>query len=514
MRHRQHPTSPGAVASRTGPMLALSVAVALIASLLPAVAQPAPRRPACPPGWTDFKSPELGLQAHVPTNYWVRLHGGLMLTVELQSRPSVAAFLVPLRPRKSATADAIARHFSELAARGDPRWRAKLLEGATPTLAKAQFTSSALGQPTEGRYCAVVAAEGSMAYVIGVSAPAGELEARLPELQRIAQGFGFTAPRGRWVHYTSPAGGFTMSLPDGWPVQSGDGQSPKDNIDWVTTSPARPLSRAFQWCPRFCSPQLLQDPLHVLRGYQAGQFSSPEQVLLTSLGQISQNPRLLKIEVNRPLTELFTRMNQQVAQLLAGLGAGQSSITVYDCLAEATVEGRPVIVAFAGGIQTLVMPGGIFGALTDLSVTLRGWCAAPEHFLTDTPVLERICSSMQLSPAFLRRIAQSDARAADKIRETYATMNQIDNQIRQEHWDTMDAVAEMNYDLLRDVGGYVNESTHRIEQLPANQVVRNRQGDLVSREEVDRGVDVEQATVLRDASSSDYMRGVYGRIEF
>jgi hypothetical protein len=93
-------------------------------------------------------------------------------------------------------------------------------------------------------------------------------------------------------------------------------------------------------------------------------------------------------------------------------------------------------------------------------------------------------------------------------------MNEVDNQIRQTHWDTMGAIAEMNYDTLREYGGYVNSSTGRIEQIPPDKVIKNSRGELVSREEVERGVSPEQATVLRDAYSDDYMRGVYGRIEF
>jgi hypothetical protein len=34
------------------------------------------------------------------------------------------------------------------------------------------------------------------------------------------------------------------------------------------------------------------------------------------------------------------------------------------------------------------------------------------------------------------------------------------------------------------------------------------------REEVERGVPADHATVLRGAFSNDYMQGVYGRIEF
>ncbi len=72
----------------------------------------------------------------------------------------------------------------------------------------------------------------------------------------------------------------------------------------------------------------------------------------------------------------------------------------------------------------------------------------------------------------------------------------------------------MNYDTLRDYGGYVNEKTGRIEQIAPDKVVKNSHGEYVSREEVERGISPESATVLREAFSGDYMRGVYGRIEF
>jgi hypothetical protein len=150
----------------------------------------------------------------------------------------------------------------------------------------------------------------------------------------------------------------------------------------------------------------------------------------------------------------------------------------------------------------------------DLSVTLRGWCAEPAQFVLDSPVLEKVCSSMQLTPAFIRNVVKGNEQAVSKIRETYAYMNKIDDQIRQSRWDTMDAIAEMNYDSLRETGGYVNEQTGRIEQISPDKVVKNSRGEYVSREEVQSGVNPEQATVLRDAYSNDYMRGVYGRIEF
>ena len=471
-------------------------------------------RPACPAGWLDFKNPILGFQAHVPTDYWVRLRGGTMLTVEKQSEPTTMAFMMPLRPKAGAKAPEIAERFARFVAQSQPQFKAESVGPVGPDRVLSRFTSLVAGQAVEGRYCTLLGAGGTMAFIIGTAAPQGQLERELPTLQVIARSFGFEPPRGKWNPYQSPAGGFTMTLPAGWEVHSGDGQSGKDDIDWAARDPRKPLSRAFQACPRYCSPGLLQDPLHVIRGYRAAQFQSHQSIANAALSELSQNVRILKWEENRDLTALFRALNQQLAQLLSALQVGQTDITVYDVLAQAELDGRPVMVAFIAGIQTLAISGGFGGPLMDWRVTLRGWCAPAEEFVIDSPVLEKVCASMQLTPAFLNRIMQGNAQAAKKISETYEYMNQVDDQIRKSRWDTMDAIAEMNYDNLRDYGGYVNEKTGRIEQIAPEKLIKNRDGEHVSREEVERGVSPEDATVLRGAFSDDYMRGVHGRIEF
>ena len=295
------------------------------------------------------------------------------------------------------------------------------------------------GRPVEGTYNVVVAAGGTMAYVIGISAPIGQLEKQTATLRQIARSFAFVPPRGQWIHYQSPAGGFTMTLPQSWSVESGDGRSGKDNIDWVARDPQKPLSRAFQWCPRFCSPPLLQDPLHALRGYQPGQIAqNHEQICVTSLSQIAQNVRLTKFQINQELTQAFRRLNQEVARLMATLNAGQMDVTVYDCLAHAQVDGQAVVVAFITGVQTMALQGAFGASLMDYSVTLRGWCAEPNQFLAESPLSKKSAPPMQLTPAFLNRILRGNQMASEKIRETYAYMNQLDDQIRQSRWDTMD----------------------------------------------------------------------------
>ncbi len=473
-----------------------------------------PTRPPCPAGWTDFTNSLVGIQAHVPTNYWVRLRGGVMLTVEKQESPTTMAFIVPMRPRAGAKAKDIAAHFTAFVAQSDPQFKAQVVGNPAPDRVLSEFHGMAADQPVQGKFLSMIGGGGTMAFIIGVSASEGRLDQELPVLKQIAASFGFMPARGKWIDYQSPAGGFTMTIPQGWQVQSGDGQSSKDNVDWAAQDPQKPLSRAFQWCPRYCSPQLLQDPLHAIRGYQAAQFQSHEQVVTTSLSQIGQGVKLVKMAVNQQLTTLFRKLQAQTAQQVAATGVGRIDIVIYDCLATAQAENKPVFVAFVAGIQTMAINGGILGQLTDLSVTLRGWCAEPAQFLNDSPVLEKVCTSMQLTPAFLRRIAQGNEYAVEKMRETYAYMNRVDDQIRQSHWDTMDAIAEMNYDTLRETGGYVNETTGRIEQIAPDKVVKNSHGEYVSREEVERGVSPDSATVLRDAYSNDYMRGVYGRIEF
>jgi hypothetical protein len=254
--------------------------------------------------------------------------------------------------------------------------------------------------------------------------------------------------------------------------------------------------------------------MHAMRGYQPGEFQDHQAVLVASLSQIAQKVRLRRVQPNALLTRILRGLLAETSRLLGALGAAQTDVTSYDCLADATIDGQPVVVAFVGTVQSMVIAGGWTGNSVDLRVTLRGWCAAPADFVNDTPVLERIFSSMQLSAAFLERITQGNAQAAGKIRETYAYMNEVDQQIRDKHWDTMDAIAEMSYDTLRDTGGYVNEKTGRIEQIPADKVLKNSSGEYVSREEFERGVPLDQCTVLRGAYSDDYMKGTYGRVVF
>ncbi len=471
-------------------------------------------RPPCPSGWSEFNHPMVGMQAHVPPNYWVRLHGGVMLTVEEQFNPATAAFMITFRPRAGAAAAELADSFARFVAQTEPRLKATVLGQPSRDRAVSQFTSVVSGQPVEGKYCTIVGTGGSQAFVIGVMAPRGQLQRELPTLQRIAQGFGFALPRGRWVDYQSPAGGFTMKIPDGWQVQSSDGLNPKDNIDWVTYHPNRPLSRAFQWCPKYCTPDLARHPNYQIQGYQTAVFQSAEQCATTSLGQICPGARLTRMQPNERLTTIFRQLMQDVGRFLSAMNAGNLDVTVYDCLAEGQLEGRPITIAFVTGISTLLLEQGIMGRAVDTSVTLRGWCAPSDEFIQESPVLERIFSSMQLTPAFVNRVVRGNEYAGRKIRETYDTMNRIDDQIRQSRWDTQDAIAEMNYDNLRDYGGYVNEKTGRIEQIPPDGLVKNSSGQLVSREEVERGVPADQATVLRGAFSNDYMQGIYGRIEF
>ena len=469
-------------------------------------------RPVLAEGWSAFEHPMIGVQAQIPPGWWARMQGGLMFSVEKQAAAGTMAFVVPMRPRRDASVAKIAEQFVALATRAEPKFHSKVIATDTDRVL-AEFTSAHHGKPVEGRICTVVSAGGSMAFVIGVMAPQGELTRELPTLTRIAQGFGFVPPRGRFIPFRSPAGGFTLTLPQGWQVQSSDGRSPKDDIDWVAFDPQTPSTRAFQWVPRVCHPMLMQDPMHAMRGYRPGGFADHKEAVVASLTEIAQGVKLHHMQINEPLTALFRALQRDVAGLLGAMGAAQVDIVVYDCLAEAKLDGQPVLVAFLSTLQTMAIQTGM-GAAMDWRITLRGWCAAPADFLNDTPVLEKVSASMQLSPAFLRRITEGNQQAAAKIQQTYAHMNEVDRQIRDEHWDTMDAVAEMNYDTLREHGGYVNEETGRIEQIPTEGLVKNSSGELVSREEFQRGVPLEQCTVLREAYSDDYMKGAYGRIEF
>lgn len=476
---------------------------------------PASARPKLPKDWYEFNSPLLGMQAFVPPGFWVRLKGGVMLCVEKADTPQIAAFMIPMQMKKNASATDLTGQVCQFWKKCDPSFAAQPLGAASADQTLTGYTAQVLGQPVEGRFCTIKAAGGTMAYVIGVCAPTGKLKGELATLQQIAQAFAFTNPTGKWTTYRSPAGGFTLSLPQGWQVQSSDGQNGKDDVDWWGADPQNPLSRAFQYAPRFCSPALLQNPLYQIRCYQPLPFNGHEQVIAGSLGQISQNVKLKKMNVNPEITRILKNMLAQLNQTLQAVQAGGTDVVAYDCLAEAEVEGKPVTVAFLSAIQTTTINMGYMGQAADLHVTLRGWCAAPERFLSDSPMLERVCASMSLTPEFINRIVQGDAHAAKVLRETNEYIRQVDNEITRNRWDTQDAIAEMYYDLWTDNGGYVNEKTGRIEKMGSDAVVKNSRGELVSREEVqDQRIPPDQATVLRGANADDYMRGVYGRIQF
>ena len=122
--------------------------------------------------------------------------------------------------------------------------------------------------------------------------------------------------------------------------------------------------------------------------------------------------------------------------------------------------------------------------------------------------------SMAYTPQYVRMVLKAEGERGEKIRETWRQMNEIDREITRSRWDTQDAIAEMMYDHWRDEPGYVNSTTGRIEKIESDKIVKNSSGQVVSLEEVLRGVPADRATVLRDAHSDDYMRGVHGRVEF
>ena len=292
-------------------------------------------RPSCPAGWANFRNPILGLQAHVPTNYWVRLRGGVMFTVEKQTSPATMAFMVPFRPKAGAKAEDIADRFAKFVAQSEPRLKVQPVDQATPDRAVSQFTSFASGQEVEGKFTTLLSAGGTMAFIIGVSAPKGQLEQELPTLRKIAESFGFESPNARWLHYQSPAGGFTMTLPQGWQVESSDGRSSKDDIDWAALDPARPLSRAFQACPRYCSAELLRNPLHVMRGYRPAQFQSHQQMVIASLAELSQNVAT-RFSISSACIPRYVQITVTIGMSISGkMSVGVSKI---DTTAKSTIR--------------------------------------------------------------------------------------------------------------------------------------------------------------------------------
>ena len=478
------------------------------------VAAPTAGRPSCPPGWHAFDNPFLGFQAHVPPGYIVRLKEGAMLSVERLDRHPSAAFFIPFRLRTTQTAAQLAERVNRFRSQCDQHYRAQIVGGRETDRATVAFTTRRGRQALEGRFNAFIAAAGSMAFVIGVYAPAGKLKAELPTLSRIAAGFGFTNPRGRWTDYRSPGGGFTLKLPAGWQVETTEGKVAKNEVDWLAYDPRKPYARAFSITPKFCSSALLQHPLYKVRGYRLGVFRSAKECGTTAIAQLFPQTRITAMAPNEELTQLARRLHATVIQGIANLGAGSLEIAVYNCLGEAPYGGKTIRVAFALVITQLTMAGGITGQSVQTDVLCKGWFAPAEEFLNASPVLDRIQLSMAYTPQYVRAVLKAEGERGETIRKTWQEMNRIDQEITRSRWDTQDAVAEMMYDNWRDEPGYVNKSTGRIEKIESAKIVKNADGDVVSLDEVLRGVSRNEATVLRDASSADYMRGVHGRVEF
>lgn len=494
---------------------AICLAVAACASLAvadnPIAPAPPSKRPACPAGWNEFDSPALGMKGYVPPGYWVRMRGGAMLTVEKIDGSATAAFMVPFRPKAKITARQLADHFGAFANGCEPRFKASATGEAEIDRAYSDFVSFIGGTAVEGRYCAILSADGSMGFVIGVIAPKGKLKDELPVLQQIAGSFGFTNPKLPLAEYRSQPGGFTMLLPKGWTVESTDGKNGKSDIEMTAFDPRNLTARAFNLAPRVCSPQLLQDPLHQIRGYQAGGFRDHKECALACIRQLAPNAELTMMKPDQPLTELCRGMIRDVARILQAMQLGQMDVALYDCAAEAEVQGKKVTIVFIIGIRTQLMGQG----LVDLEIGVRGWCAPKEDFLNATPLLDMVQNSFAVTPAFVNKIVAGNEQAAKKIMEVGAQCREIDEQIRRNHWDTQDAIAEMYYNLWTDNNGYVNEKTGRVENIPSDKVIKNSRGEVVSSEEVLlQHIPADQATVVRDAYSEDYMRGVYGRIQF
>ena len=472
-------------------------------------------RPGCPAGWAQFNNPMLGMQASVPPGFFVRLLGGTMLTVVRMDGQPFGAFMVPFRPKRQMSPAQLAKKFGQFWGRCDPKFRGQITGQPTPSRAVVAFTTVMSNQPVEGRYCVVSAAGGSMAFTIGVFAPQGQLQANLPMLKQIAGGFGFTRPQGRWRKYRSPGNGFTLTIPAGWHVETTEGKIAKNEVDWTAYNPRNPMARAFSITPKFCSKYLLQNPLYQMRGYKVAEFQSPQQCIQTSMSQFFGQPvRLISMRPNPELTQLVRKLQSVAIQTINQLGAGQMDMAVFNCFAETNVQGVPIRVAFCAAITTLTLEAGIMGRPRQTDVWCQGWFAPVNQFINVSPVLDKIQGSHAYTAHYVRAVLKAEGQRGKIIRDTWKQMNRIDQQINREHWRTQDAIYEMYGDHWADMGGYVNKKTGRIEKMEPRDLIKNSSGQIVSREEIQSGVSPDQATPLRDAYSNDYMKGVYGRIEF
>jgi hypothetical protein len=469
----------------------------------------------CPQGWTKFSNKLLGMKGWVPPGFFVRLRGGCMLSVEKADGPPEAAFIIPFRPKSRITAGQLAEQFAGFFSKCDPNFHGQLVGKPEPDRSVVAYKTVIAGQPVEGRYCAILGAGGSMAFVIGVVAPQGKLEADLPLLSRIADGFGITRPQAKWQKVRSQANGFTVEMPVGWQLETSEGKIAKNEIDWSAYAPQKPLERAFGLTGKFCAQGMLQgNPTYQMQGYRVAVFQSPQQAIEATLGMWFQGARVIRMKVNPELTKAMQQYKAQMNQFLQSIQAGRSDVAAFEGLAEVNVQGNRVLIAFGAAVDQLTISKGQFGQELDTTIAVRGWFAPEDDFINASPVLDKIQGSFAYTDWYVRAVLKAEGERAKIIRDTWDHMNRIDQQITRNRWDTQDAIAEMYGDYWADREARVNKETGRIEKMDPEHLVRNSSGEVVSREEVQAGVNPDQATVTPEATTEDYMRGVWGRIEF
>lgn len=471
--------------------------------------------PKPPAGWTLMDDKVFGSQVAVPPGWTPRVRGDVALCVEPDATPKSAAFFVPMLLKGQARPEELADGFDEMLKRGVPDLQTRTSGRPTPDSVQRDLTMTSGGVPLVGAYRAIVAKSG-MGLVMGYAAPrdvAGKLK---PDFHRVLASFRYTGPRERLQPFKSAA--IELRIPQGWSVRTSEGKDADQDVDWEVLASRVPGARAYMYSPKYFTPSWITDALtgqvdpQLLtfwrnRGYEMAAFPTDDQALRAALESALPGLQIVRQQSLDEIRDAFRKAMEIPVQTAQATG-GRFTIHVYEVFGRRTVQGVEMRSVTGVALGALVIPGGIKGTVAIWWSGLRGFEAPADRFAQVAPVLDRVTSSFSYTLWWIREVMKANEEQSRTLRKFYADMNRLDREIFDNRVKTNSAITEMMYDTLTENHGYVNQKTGTVEKIPTDRLENFRLpgGDIVSPEEViDRHVDPQSATRLREASADDYM---------
>ncbi len=468
-----------------------------------------------PSGWVMIDDKLFGTQVAVPPGWSPRVRGDVAYCIEPDAVPKAGVFFVPILLKGQTTPQHLADGFDNMLRRALPNLQTQDTGRPTPESLQRDLAAEISGTAVAGAYRAVVSRAGT-GFVMGYLAPRAQLDTLRPTFFKVLASYRYTGPKLRLRPFKSAA--IELRIPEGWQVQTSEGQSPKHDIDWMATCPQVPGAKVFMFSPKYISSGWVSnaftgqpDPSGLAiwqgKGFQLANFQTDEQALQQSLVQVMPG---LQIQQQQNLEEIRQLLNQVFGEAIRTIYATGGRMTWYafEIIGRRQVEGVELKSILTLGLCSMYTPGGVKGTLGMWQAQVRGYEAPVSHFAQLSPTMDRVNSSFSYTLWWIKAVQKANEHQARVIKRFWEQSNRIDREIWDNRMKTQGAISEMMYDNLTENYGYVNKETGSIEKIPVEHLERFRRedGEIVSPEDViEKQIPIEQARPLREAFSNDYM---------